>query len=193
MIIELDTLLANKLSELSMNQLVFVTLVLNENQYIHQDVHPLLSRVSEQEIQELVDKGLISVSKTDTNISYSPSETLLSKLGHNKDFFDEFYDIFPIYVLRPDGQKGFLRANVNKCRLQYKKIVGKSKATHEHIVKCLNYELTERMRTNKLGYMKTMWKWLTNHEWEAFEEQMQQYTSSNTTSTTQKIELDGFC
>ena len=28
------------------------------------------------------------------------------------------------------------------------------------------------MITGKLGYMKTMWKWLTQHEWEVVEEQM---------------------
>lgn len=192
MIIELDTSLANKLSDLTINQLVFVTIVLNDNQTYHQDVYSLLSRVSEQEIQELVDKSLVTVTKTEEHISYEPTETLISIIGKQKDYFDELYDIFPVYVLRPDGQKGFLRANVNKCRLQYKKIVGKSKATHEHIIKCLNFELTERLRSNKLGYMKTMWKWLTNHEWEAFEEQMLQYTSPTNTSS-QKVKLDGFC
>lgn len=86
--------------------------------------------------------------------------------------FDMFYDQFPVYVMRPDGTKGFLRANVNKCRKEYNRIVGKSKAMHEHIMDCLKYEIDERMRTGKIGYMKTMWKWLTQHEWETIEEQM---------------------
>ena len=30
----------------------------------------------------------------------------------------------------------------------------------------------DKMRTGKIGYMKTMWKWLTQHEWERYEEQM---------------------
>ena len=29
------------------------------------------------------------------------------------------------------------------------------------------------MMTGKLSYMKTMWKWLTQREWEVIEEQMQ--------------------
>lgn len=86
--------------------------------------------------------------------------------------FDTFYDQFPVYVIRPDGTKGFLRANVNKCRKEYNRIVGKSKAMHEHIMDCLRYEIDDKMRTGKMGYMKTMWKWLTQHEWETFEEQM---------------------
>ena len=172
MIIEFDTSLADKLSDLSINQLVFLTLVLNDNQNNHQDVHSLLSRVSEQEIQALIDNGYMSVTKTDEAIAYKPSEKLLSLTSKQKDFFDELYEIFPIYVTRPDGTKGFLRANVTKCRAQYKKITGKSKAMHDHIMHCLKYEIDSKMLSGKLGYMKTMWKWLTNHEWEAIEEQM---------------------
>lgn len=192
MIIEIDTALANKLGDITMNQLVFLTLVLDENQSNHQDVRSLLSRVSEHEIQELIDKDWISETKTDTLTTYHPSKTLLTIIGNDKTFFDEFYELYPIYVHRPDGSKSFLRTNVNKCRLQYKKIVGKSKATHEHIMQCLNFEITNRMRTDKLGYMKTMWKWLTNHEWEAFEEQMQYTTKNPTTDKVQKVTIDGF-
>lgn len=191
MIIEIDTSLANKLSDITMSQLVFLTLVLDENQNNHQDVHSLLSRVSEHEIQELIDKGWVSEAKTDTSTMYKPTESLIRLIGEPKDFFDEFYALYPVYVYRPDGTKSFLRINVNKCRLQYKKITGRSKATHEHIMQCLNFELTERIKTNKTGYMKTMWKWLVNHEWEAFEEQMQ-HTVNPETVKVQKIQLDGF-
>jgi hypothetical protein len=36
--------------------------------------------------------------------------------------------------------------------------------------------------TGKLGYFKTMWKWLTQREWEVIEEQ-QQYNEGNTQIT----------
>lgn len=191
MIIELDTSLADKLSDISLCQLVFLTLVLNENQNNHQDVHSLLSRVREHEIQELIDKGLISATKTDTSITYTQTEALVALIGKQKDYFDELYELYPIYVYRTDGTKSFLRANVNKSRLQYNKIVGRSKATHEHIMRCLKYELAEKLRTNNMIYMKTMWKWLTNHEWEAFEEQMQENTTLSSNKT-KKVILDGF-
>ena len=74
--------------------------------------------------------------------------------------------------MRPDGTKGFLRSNINKCRKEYNRTVGKSKAMHEHIMNCLRKEIDDKMMTGKLGYMKTMWKWITQHEWEAIEEQM---------------------
>ena len=89
------------------------------------------------------------------------------------DWFDEFYEVFPVYVTRPDGTKGFLRSNLNKCRKEYNRIVGKSRAMHEHLLNCLNWEINNKMMTGKLGYMKTMWKWLTQQEWESLEEQMQ--------------------
>ena len=45
MILELDTSLLNKFS-ISINQLVFISLVLNDNQINNQDIHELLSRVN---------------------------------------------------------------------------------------------------------------------------------------------------
>jgi hypothetical protein len=43
---------------------------------------------------------------------------------------------------------------------------------HEHVMNCLRKEIDDKMMTGKLGYMKTMWKWITQHEWEVIEEQM---------------------
>ena len=172
MILELDTSLLNKFN-LSINQLVFISLVLNGNQINSQDIHELLSRVNEEEIQELINRNIVVVTTSDNNKIYSPSEELLETIKKDREsMFDEFYEVFPVYVIRPDGTKGFLRANVNKCRKEYNRIIGKSKAMHEHVMACLRYEIDNKMQTGKIGYMKTMWKWLTQHEWECYEEQM---------------------
>ena len=172
MILELDTSLLNKF-DISINQLVFISLVLNENQTNNQDIHELLSRVNEEEIQDLIQRNIIVVTISDDNKIYSPSKELLDFIKKNEQsMFDEFYEVFPIYVTRPDGTKGFLRSNVNKCRKEYNRIIGKSKAMHEHIMSCLRYEIDDKLQTGKIGYMKTMWKWLTQHEWECYEEQM---------------------
>ena len=172
MILELDTTLLDIFGEISINQLVFLTLVLNDNQSNNQDVHKFLSRISENDIQELIDNDLISFTTSGDNKIYSPTEKLLSSVKQDKTWFDEFYEVFPVYVTRPDGTKGFLRANINKCRKEYNRIIGKSKAMHNHIMACLRYEIDDKMRTGKIGYMKTMWKWLTQHEWETYDEQM---------------------
>ena len=90
--------------------------------------------------------------------------------------FDEFYEVFPVYVTRPDGTKGFLRANVNKCRKEYNKIIGKSKAMHDHIMDCLKFELQDKVTTGKMIYMQTMWKWLVQHGWEYYEDRVKEET-----------------
>ena len=42
MILEIDTSILDRISDLSMNQLVFLTLVLSDNQTINQDIQKLL-------------------------------------------------------------------------------------------------------------------------------------------------------
>ena len=179
MILELDTTLFDMLGNISINQAVFLTLVLNENQHKNQDIHSFLSRISENEIQELINNDFITVTTSGDNKIYKVTDKLNPYLEKEKGWFDEFYEVFPVYVARPDGTKGFLRSNINKCRQEYKKIVGKSAAMHEHILKCLKFEVDNKMMTGKLGYMKTMWKWLTQHEWEVIEEQMNYEQGNN--------------
>ena len=74
MILELDTTLLDIFGEISINQLVFLTLVLNDNQSNNQDVHKFLSRISENDIQELIDNDLISFTTSGDNKIYSPTE-----------------------------------------------------------------------------------------------------------------------
>lgn len=173
MILEIDTSVLDRIPNLSINQLVFLTLVLSDIKTINQDIQKLLSLVNEEEIRELELRGLILIKQDKSgNQVISKTEELDNLLKEDKSMFDEFYDQFPVYVIRPDGTKGFLRSNINKCRKEYNRIVGKSKAMHEHIMNCLKYEIDNKMQTGKMGYMKTMWKWLTQHEWETIEEQM---------------------
>lgn len=172
MILEIDTSILDRVENISISQLVFLTLVLSDIKTINQDIQKLLSLVNEEEIQELEKQGLITITTNDGNQVISKTPKLEELLKEDKSMFDEFYEQFPVYVVRPDGTKGYLRANVNKCRKEYNRTVGKSKAMHEHICKCLNFEVENKMLTGKIGYMKTMWKWLTQHEWETVEEQM---------------------
>jgi hypothetical protein len=81
-------------------------------------------------------------------------------------------DMYPVYVVRADGSKSYLRANVNKCRHFFNMKCGRSAAMAEHIIKCLDYEVAKRMREGSLSYMMTMWNWLTRSQWEAIEDEM---------------------
>ena len=171
MIIELDTNLMETL-DISINQLVFLSLVLDKNQKSNQGITTIIRRVSDNEIQDLIDRNFIQKKDDSKKVIYKPTKELVDKLTPKDILFEQFYMLYPIMVTRPDGTRGFLRSNLKKCREYYNKLVKSNPDLHNRIVTALNFELTDKAMTGKLGYMKTMWKWLTSHEWELLEEQM---------------------
>ena len=181
MIIEVNTKILDEFPGLSMNQLVFLSMVLGKNQPKYQDVRSVISLISDEEISYLVEQGLITSIERDDSITYQPTDKLTEAVLPKKDYFDVFYDMYPVYVMRSDGTKSYLRANVNKCRHFFNTKCGKSSAMAEHLIKCLYYEVAKRMREGSLGYMMTMWNWLTRSQWEAVEEEMAD--SSKVTNT----------
>lgn len=173
MIIEVNTKLLDA-GEVNLNQLIFLSLILDKNQKSNQDVHKIVSHISDEEISSLVQQQLItSIERSDLGtIEYQPTDKLKEVIQPKKDYFDLFYDMYPVYVMRPDGSKSYLRANINKCRHLFNVKVGNSSAMAEHIIKCLDFEISKRMREGKLSYMMTMWNWLSRNQWEVAEEEM---------------------
>lgn len=183
MIIELDTKLLDLPEHLNMNQLVFLSMVLDKNQTTkNQDVHQLVSLIGDDEISYLVQQNLITSIERGGFTVYQATEKLTSFIASKGDYFDKFYDQYPVYVLRPDGSKCYLRANVNKCRHLFNVTCGKSSAMAEHLINCLKFEIDKKTREGKLSYMKTMWRWLVDHQWEESEEEMNDNVEQ-TTST----------
>ena len=172
MIIELNTKILDEFPGISMNQLVFLSMILGKNQPKYQDVRKVVSLISDEEISYLVSHELVTAIESGESITYQPTEKLKQAVLPKKDYFDVFYDMYPVYVTRADGSKSYLRANVNKCRHFFNTKCGKSSAMAEHIIKCLDYEISKRMREGSLSYMMTMWNWLTRSQWEAIEEEM---------------------
>jgi len=173
MIIEVNTKLVDIDENINLNQVVFLSMVLGKNQTNNQDVRKIVSLISDDEISYLITQGLITSIERSGSIIYQPTEKLINFLKVDKQYFDLFYDMYPIYVNRPDGSKAYLRANINKCRNLYNTYVGNSSAMAEHINQCLEHEISKKMREGKLSYMKTMWRWLVDHQWEETEEEMQ--------------------
>lgn len=176
MIIEINTDLLNVTEDLTMGQLVFLSMVLDKNQKNNQDVRKLVSLISDEEISYLITQELVTAIESGESITYQPTDKLISAVKPEKDYFDVFYDMYPVYVIRADGSKSYLRANVNKCRHFFNSKCGRSSAMAEHLINCLDYEVSKRMREGSLGYMMTMWNWLTRSQWEAIEEEMQDTT-----------------
>ena len=50
----------------------------------------------------------------------------------------------------------------------------------EHLINCLQYEINKKTREGKISYMKTMWRWLIDHQWEETEEEMADNSVNNT-------------
>lgn len=172
MIIEVDTKLMDLPEQINLNQLLFLSMVLDKNQKSNQNVHKIVSLISDEDISYLISQGLITSKTVGNSITYSPTDKLTKFVEPERNYFDLFYDMYPVYVLRPDGSKNYLRANVHKCRHLYDTYVGRSSAMAEHINKCLEYEIDKKMSTGKIGYMKTMWRWLVDHQWEETEEEL---------------------
>lgn len=180
MIIELNTKLLGIPEKINLNQLVFLSMVLDKNQKTNnQDVRKIVSLISDDEISYLVQQGLITSIERGNSITYSETDKLMSYIKPNKSYFDQFYDMYPSYVVRPDGTKSYLRTNLNKCRNLYGVYVGNSQSMAEHINKCLEKEISNKMSQGKLSYMKTMWKWLVDHQWEEIEEEMKDNEQKN--------------
>ena len=172
MIIEVNTKLLDIDPALNSNQLLFLSIVLDKNQPNYQDVRKIVRLISDDEIQYLIDQHLITSIERGDSVTYQPTEDLQKKIAPEKDYFDIFYDMYPVYVVRADGSKSYLRANVNKCRHFFNTKCGRSSAMAEHIIHCLDYEVSKRMREGSLSYMMTMWNWLTRSQWEAIEDEM---------------------
>ena len=173
MIIEVNTKLLDIEENINANQLLFLSIVLDKNQPKYQDVRKIVSLISDDEIQYLVQQGLITSMERGNSITYQATDKLKMALATEKSYFDLFYDMYPVYVMRPDGSKSYLRANINKCRHIFNLKVGNSSAMAEHIIKCLEFELDKKMKEGKIGYMMTMWNWLSRNQWEVSEEEMQ--------------------
>lgn len=181
MIIELDTKLLDLPEQLNMNQLVFLSMVLDKNQTTkNQDVHQLVSLIGDEEISYLVQQNLITSIERGGFTVYESTERLKTFISDKGDYFDVFYNQYPVYVLRPDGSKSYLRANVNKCRHLFNTTCGKSSAMAEHLINCLKFEIDKKTKEGKLSYMKTMWRWLVDHQWEESEEEMNDTVDLNT-------------
>lgn len=89
----------------------------------------------------------------------------------NKGYFDEFWSKYPVSVVRPDGTYSALRTARKQCERKYKKLAGR-KDQHDHILKCLIFEVNERKRTNTLRFMKKMPNWLSSETWKEWEQRM---------------------
>ena len=176
MLIELDLKQAKTL-KITVNQFILIKFLIEQidiKSFV--DVIP----INENDIKNLIDQNII------TNDSvYEPrnlskivfTEEFQSKLS-GRDYFKEFYDLYPVSIKRPDGTKDYLRGDLSRCRMIYNKVVGRSLSKHEHIMTCLKFDINTRTKANSMGYMKRMPKWLAAEEWLIYEESLLEKSTS---------------
>ena len=104
-------------------------------------------------------------------ISISPK--FIKASTFTSDPFDEFYAVYPIKALRPDGMYDYLRVDQAKCRKLYHNIVRSKPSLHEYIMKCIRSEVEDRELKGQMSYMKRMPAWLTSESWKAYEDQVE--------------------
>lgn len=109
----------------------------------------------------------------------------------NGDDFDEFYNTFPIKVIRKGGNTDYLRTNKNKCRIKYKKVVKNNLMVHDHIMDCLKLEIENRTSRNNMSYMKKMENWLEKEEWKTIYEYKIEKEDAKLLSDKKKANLYG--
>ena len=119
-------------------------------------------------------KYLTSTSYLKNSYDYSVCKLgneLNSKLKTD-DIFEEFLEAYPSSVIRTDGVIDYLRTDQKSCKLLYIKTTKNSRASHEHILKCLNFEVEKRNRDGSMKFMPRMSKWLTQEAWKSYEDEI---------------------
>lgn len=87
-------------------------------------------------------------------------------------YFEELVLAFPTSVIRPDGVRDQLRTDKKRSKVRYNR-VAKTRDVHEHIVKCLKFEVQERTRLNTLKFMKKLPNWISSETWKEWEDKLE--------------------
>jgi len=119
-------------------------------------------------------KYLTSTSFLQNSYDYSRCKigNELYSLLKTDDIFDEFLETYPSSVIRSDGVVDYLRTDQKQCRMIYLKATRNSPAVHQHILKCLNFEVDKRNKDGSMKFMTRMAKWLTTEAWKAYEDEI---------------------
>jgi len=125
-------------------------------------------------------KYLTSTSYLQNSYDYSACKigNELYSLLRTDDIFDELLETYPISVIRTDGVVDYLRTDQKTCRLIYMKLTRNTQSEHQHILKCLKFEVNKRTRDGSLKFMPRMSKWLTQEAWKSYEDEMNKLPSN---------------
>lgn len=169
MIIEINTDQLIK-SELTPDQF-FLSYIIYERAFnTFESMRLYYPKMIEKGLKVLTEKGYIR--KNSNRIGYTVTDSFL-KFVVEVDNFEELLNKFPVYVIRNNGNKDYLRTDRERCKRKYSRITRSKKSKHDFIIKCLEFEKEVRKKENSLGYMKRLPNWLDSKEWETWAERME--------------------
>lgn len=125
-------------------------------------------------LEKFVEKRLIHNTNKPGEMDVSRIMLRNTFIGEVKkdDLFEELLLEYPGKITRPDGTTDYLKVDLNKSRKLYGQLVKKDELLHKQIMECLKFEIRERTRTNKMSYMKRLYKWLITEEWKGWQLQL---------------------
>lgn len=97
------------------------------------------------------------------------TETFFNTQRIDEGVFEEFYNSYPVKVIRSNGQSDYLRTDRDRCKKIYNNIVHNNRQLHNKIVKCLKTELEEKGNHGQMKYMQRMSTWLTSESWKGYD------------------------
>jgi len=157
-------------NNLTPSQFVFLALLWQKETDVALEILSKDSSLKDS-IKDLLDRGFLMMISNRYIIERKKCNELFGE-SEDSDFW-EFFSTFPLKVMS-NGTSRPLRAqdpnskNALEARAKYKAKV-KSKAMHKHVMACLNAELDNRKRSNKLGYMQNIITWLHQQTWQMSE------------------------
>lgn len=169
MIVEINTEHLIK-SGLTANQYLLALLIYERSYTAYTNLKNSFPQIVADDIKELTNKGFIFQSTN--RLGYTITAEFLVYCS-KKDMFDALVERFPIYVIRTDGTKDYLRTDRIRSKRRYDNITRHSKSKHELIMKCLDFELSTREVEGNLKYMKRLPNWLESQEWETWQERLE--------------------
>jgi hypothetical protein len=136
----------------------------------------LASYGTDEDLNILFEKGyLLNYSEELRVQDLIVSRKEIGKLfGYDESLFWEIFGTYPIKVSNGSGGTRALRPTTHKSALtkkmkkKYEKKV-KTKAVHEHIMRCLQAELWMRRKSNTLQFMQQLDVYLNQESWYNYE------------------------
>lgn len=164
--INLEFLMANNLTP---NEFVilFILLTYKSNKSAMAEFTAL--GMERKDIISLLDRDLVTESKG----KYTTTELTKEMLTDGNSFM-ELLDLYPTKVVRPDGKTAYLKKDRSRMQTKYYRITRNRIDIHNHIMKCLKYEIRERTKTGDMKWMQTLPNWLHSEGWLEWQDKLKE-------------------